>query len=62
MTRQMDGWMTGQMDELMLHVTTSFNICNNLNPMHNAHVCVYLTIHIRKLVNNKKEKKHCQFY
>jgi hypothetical protein len=25
----MDGWMTRQMDEMMLHVTTSFNICNN---------------------------------
>jgi hypothetical protein len=49
--------MMGQMDEMMFHVMTSFNICNNLNPMPNAHVCVYLTVHITKLVNNKKEKK-----
>jgi len=23
-----DGWMMGHMDKMMLHVTTSFNICN----------------------------------
>ncbi len=51
----MDGWMTGRMDEMMFHVTTSFNICNILMP--NAQVRVYLTVHITKLVNNKKEKK-----
>ncbi len=37
--------------------TTSFNICNSLNPMPNALARVYLTIHIIKLVNNKKEKR-----
>jgi hypothetical protein len=26
MIGQMDGWMIGQMDEMMLHVTTSFTI------------------------------------
>jgi hypothetical protein len=40
----------------MFHVTTSFNICNSLNPVPNAWVHIYLTIHITKLVNNKKEK------
>ncbi len=28
MTRWMDRWMTRQMDEMMLHITMSFNICN----------------------------------
>jgi hypothetical protein len=39
-----DGWKK-------LHTTTSFTICNctSLNPMPNAQVCVYLTIHITKL-------------
>jgi len=45
------------MDEMMLHVTTSFNICNSLNLVPNAQVRVYLMIHITKLVNNKKEKR-----
>jgi hypothetical protein len=49
--------MMGQMDEMMLHVTTSFNICNSLNPVPNAQVRVYLTVCITKLVNNKKEKR-----
>ncbi len=25
-----DGWMTGQMDEMMLHIPTSFTICNSM--------------------------------
>jgi hypothetical protein len=28
MTGRMSEWMTKQMDEMMLHITTSFNICN----------------------------------
>ncbi len=28
MTGWMDRWMMGQMDEMMLHVATSFTICN----------------------------------
>jgi len=41
----------------MFHVTTSFNICNSLNPVPTTQVHVYLTVHITKLVNNKKEKR-----
>jgi hypothetical protein len=36
-----DRWMDdGQMDEMMLHILTSFTICKN--PVPNAHVCVQL--------------------
>jgi len=45
------------MDEMMLHIMTSFNICNSLNPVPNAQVRVYLMVHITKLVNNEKEKR-----
>jgi hypothetical protein len=27
-----DGWMTGQMDEMMLHIMMSFTICNKVPP------------------------------
>jgi len=48
MIGQMDGWMTRQMDEMMLH-NILYYIYTNLNPVPNAHVCVYLTVHIIKL-------------